>query len=155
MSYDSSKDTLAHIRRVNHLLLDFCMDLMRRAQVHDNSKLLPPEKEIFDEYTPLLAGSTYGTPEYTELLKGLGKALEHHYMNNSHHPEHYPIGGVSDMTLMDVVEMFFDWKAASERHNSGDIMKSIEHNKKRFGIDDQLASIFENTAVEMFGDAKE
>lgn len=148
--YDSTADTLRHIRRVNHLILDFCMEMMRRAQVHDNSKLNSPEKELFDEYTPKLAESSYGTPEYKKLLDGLGVALRHHYENNSHHPEHYPIGGVSDMTLMDIVEMFFDWKAASERHNNGDIMKSIEINMGRFGISKELTLIFENTARELF-----
>jgi hypothetical protein len=56
---------------------------------------------------------------------------------------------VNAMSLLDVVEMFCDWKAAGERHADGSIMRSIEINKKRFGITDQLASIFENTAKEM------
>jgi hypothetical protein len=50
------------------------------------------------------------------------------------------------MTLMDVVEMFFDWMAAVERHDNGDINRSIEINKDRFGYDDMIASIFRNTA---------
>jgi len=38
-----------------------------------------------------------------------------------------------------------DWKAASVRHNDGNILKSIEHNRTRFGIDSQLADILVNT----------
>jgi len=31
------------------------------------------------------------------------------------------------------------------RHNDGDIMKSIEINKERFGLSDQLAQILRNS----------
>ena len=58
----------------------------------DNSKLESPEKELFDEYTPKLKDCTYGSDEYKEFLKGLKVALDHHYANNSHHPEHYENG---------------------------------------------------------------
>ena len=53
------------------------------------------------------------------------------------------------MSLIDLVEMLADWKAASLRHADGDIIKSLEINKKRFGISDQLAEMFENTVREM------
>lgn len=143
--YDSTADTLKHIKRVNELLSGAAMELLRRGNVHDNSKLESPEKELFDRYTPLLAGSTYGSPEYMGYLEHLKDALGHHYAHNSHHPEHY-IDGVDDMDLFDIIEMFFDWKAASERHDDGDIYKSIKLNRKRFAMSKQLANIFENTA---------
>jgi len=50
------------------------------------------------------------------------------------------------MNLIDLMEMFFDWLSATKRHNDGDIKKSIEINKSRFGYDDLLANIFRNTA---------
>ena len=50
------------------------------------------------------------------------------------------------MDLFDLIEMFFDWKAATERHNDGDINKSIEINKERFKMSDQICDIFKNTA---------
>ena len=68
---------------------------------------------------------------------------------NRHHPEHHK-NGIDDMTLPDILEMFADWKASSERQNSGNILKSIEHNSGRFNINPQLVKIFENTALEMF-----
>lgn len=43
--------------------------------------------------------------------------------------------------------MFIDWKAATERHADGDIIKSIEINKNRFKISDQLIKILLNTVV--------
>ncbi len=54
------------------------------------------------------------------------------------------------MTLIDLIEMLVDWKAASERHNDGNILKSIEKNSSRFNMGVQLCRIFENTAKELF-----
>jgi len=145
MEYDSKADTLLHIKRVNQLMTEAASELIRRANVHDSSKLESPEKELFDEYTPKLKDCTYGSDEYKEFLKGLKVALDHHYKNNSHHPEHYE-NGVNDFDLFDLIEMFLDWKAATERHADGNIMKSIEINKIRFGLSDQICEIMKNTA---------
>lgn len=143
--YDSKTDTLLHIKRVAQLLTEASSELIRRANVHDNSKLNSPEKEYFDEYTPKLAGSTYGSDEYKSFLKELKVGLDHHYANNSHHPEHYE-NGVNGFDLFDLIEMFFDWKAAGERHDNGNIYKSIQINKDRFKLSDQVCDIFSNTA---------
>lgn len=143
--YDSTVDTLKHIKRVAQLLTEAASELIRRANVHDNSKLEAPEKEIFDEMTPKLKGSTYGSDEYKGFLLEMQEALNHHYAKNSHHPEHYK-NGVDGMDLFDLIEMFFDWKAAGERHADGNIFKSILVNKDRFKMSDQLVSIFRNTA---------
>ena len=148
MKYDSTKDTLLHIKRVNELLLQFTKEIIDRAIQHDNSKLQEPEKPLFDKMTPLLKGLTYGSDDYKKALDELKPALDHHYANNSHHPEHYK-NGIDDFTLVDLVEMFIDWKAASERHDDGDIFRSIEINKNRFGISEQLCKIFKNTAAKM------
>lgn len=148
MTYDSTVDTLLHIKRVNQLLTEAASELLRRAAVHDDSKLKSPEKELFDEYTSKLKGCTYGSDEYKEFLAGLKVALDHHYENNSHHPEHYQ-NGVNGFDLFDLLEMFVDWCAATERHADGDIMKSIEINKTRFNLSDQVCDIFRNT-VERF-----
>jgi len=148
MQYDSKADTLQHIKRVNELLLTAVSELLNRAGKHDSSKLESPEKELFDEYTPKLKNCTYGSDEYKEFLKGLKVALDHHYENNSHHPEHYE-NGVNGFDLFDLVEMLFDWKAATERHADGDIRKSIEINKERFKISEQLCDILRNTVNRM------
>lgn len=147
-NYDSQADTLLHIKRVNQLLTEGASELIRRANVHDNSKLKSPEKELFDEYTPMLKKATYGSDEYKGFLKGLKVALDHHYANNSHHPEHYK-NGVNGFDLFDLMEMFFDWKAATERMDSGNIYKSIDLNRERFEISDQICDIFINTAKKL------
>ena len=143
--YSSTEDTLKHIKRVAELLTLAATELIRRANCHDNSKLQYPEKELFDEFTPKLAGCTYGSHEYKQFLLELKPALDNHYKNNSHHPEHYP-DGMNGFDLFDLIEMFFDWKAATERHNDGNIYKSIKINKDRFGYPDMIENIFRNTA---------
>jgi hypothetical protein len=86
--------------------------------------------------------------EYKSYLTGMGEALKHHYAHNSHHPEHYE-DGIAGMSLLDLVEMLCDWKAATERHADGDLRRSIEQNQERFGYSDELRSILENTAREL------
>lgn len=142
-------DTLRHIERVRNLLNICIVELLRRSELHDQSKLEHPEVAAFTQYTPQLAKSTYGSPEYQQFLEAMKPTLQHHYANNRHHPEHYK-NGVDDMNLIDVMEMLCDWKAASERHNDGNIRKSIEVNANRFGLSPQLVKILENTADILF-----
>jgi hypothetical protein len=142
--YDSRQDTLQHIEQVRIFLARVFDDLMSRAIYHDASKLKSPEKEVFDEFTPKLKASTYGSEEYEGCLQAMGEALKHHYAKNSHHPEHWP-NGIRDMSLVDLLEMLCDWKAATLRHANGDIRRSIEQNQQRFGYSDELKGILLNT----------
>jgi hypothetical protein len=87
--YDSTQETLDHIEMVQEFGGRVLINLNDRFTNHDYSKLHPPEKEVFDKYTPKLTGSTYGSDEYKGFLKGMGVALDHHYAENSHHPEHH------------------------------------------------------------------
>lgn len=144
MSYDSRPETIAHIERVAELLAQVERDLCTRGENHDASKLVDPELDTFNEYTPKLKNSTYGTDEYKGYLEGMGAGLRHHYEHNRHHPEHFP-NGINDMTLMDLVEMLADWKAATERHADGDVARSLDIQKGRFGISDQLHQVLHNT----------
>lgn len=145
--YDSAPDTLAHIQRVRELLFDVRENLFRRGIVHDASKLREPEKAAFDRASSL-RHLTYGSPEYAQSKAALGDALAHHYAINSHHPEHHP-NGVADMSLLDLLEMLVDWRAATERHADGDLGRSLAINRTRFGINDQLAAVLHRTAVEL------
>jgi len=145
MIYDSTADTLLHIKRVNELLIFAALELLKRAQVHDKSKLESPEKELFDELTPILKDLTFGSNEYQESLDRLKPALDHHYANNSHHPQYYE-NGIDGMDLFDILEMYIDWVAAGERTKGGNIRASIEINKHRFKMSDQLINIFRNTS---------
>lgn len=156
MSYDSRPETLAHIERVRELLAQVGQELERRGLDHDASKLVDPELETFNEYTPKLKNSTYGSDEYKGFLEGMGAGLRHHYEQNRHHPEHFA-NGIHGMTLIDLIEMLADWKAATERHADGDLARSLRLQKDRFGISDQLSSVLGNTAVALgwVGDSSE
>lgn len=138
-------ETLRHIEKVRELLNIFVGKLIARGFDHDRLKLESPEVEIFTEYTPKLADTTYGSDEYKHFLEQMKPALEHHYANYRHHPEHFK-KGINDMTLVDIVEMFCDWKASSMRHHDGNLLKSIDVNAARFSMTPQLRQIFVNTA---------
>ncbi len=186
----TNADTSRHIRTVGKVIHLFVKELLDRIDRHDQSKLASPEVELFTEFTPKLAGSTYGSEEYEGFRKAMGPALEHHYAKNDHHPEHFQVpdtaeikqlasdieelrdlerglplnvadrlverlendlkvlrSTVNEMNLLQLLEMFCDWKAATLRHNNGNLRTSIKHNAGRFGMAKQLEAIFENTAA--------
>lgn len=150
MAKGSSKEsTLEHKRMITELMNTVVIDLLERAMVHDNAKMEDPELALFDEYTPKLGKSTFGSEEYKSFLKDLQPALDHHYARYRHHPEHFP-EGCKDMNLLDVVEMLVDWKAASLRHNDGNILKSLELNRTRFGLDKVSLYDLMVNSIEMF-----
>lgn len=149
MTYDSTAETLKHSLRVGALMGAAIKELTDRSVRHDLSKTEDPELGVFNEYTPKLKHSTYGSDEYKGFLDAMGDGLRHHYAANRHHPEHFTTG-VDGMTLVDLLEMLADWKAATERHADGDLAKSLEIQKGRFEMSDQLATILRNTA-EHFG----
>lgn len=147
----SNMETVKHIHTVRKNIYTMIEELDHRARNHDNSKLESPEQEIFGENYEGLGKTEYGSPEYAELLKKVQPALDHHYANNRHHPQHWP-NGIDDMTLLDLCEMLADWRAATARNKNGNIRKSIEHNAVRFNMSPQLTQIFENTVRELFRD---
>lgn len=141
-------ETQKHIDKVRKYLRFFTDKLTNRGEQHDAAKLETPEVELFAEHTENLANLEYGSEEYKQELIALKPALDHHYAIYRHHPEHFP-NGINDMNLIDLVEMMADWKASSERHNSGNLLKSIEINAQRFSISEQLTQILINTAEMM------
>jgi hypothetical protein len=140
--------TYEHIHAVHGLLVEVMLQLSNRILTHDKSKLLPPEVSTFVEFTSKLKGSTYGSPEYKQFLAEMKPALDHHYANNRHHPEHFT-GGIDDMTLIDLIEMLVDWLAATRRHDDGDIYKPIKLNTERFNMSPQLVKILTNTVKDL------
>ena len=76
------------------------------------------------------------------LVREAWPGLQHHYRHNAHHPEHYE-DGVAGMDLLDLVEMFCDWKAASERNPKDGVR--LDHNARVYAIAPQLAQVLANT----------
>ncbi len=136
---------MQHISDVRNNIGRFIQLLLDRAAQHDLSKLASPEVEAFTEHTDKLASSDYGSKEYEDRRKlHMGEAIQHHYALNRHHPEHFK-NGIEDMNIIDMLEMFCDWEAASKRHNTGNLRRSIEINADRFRMSPQLVKIFENS----------
>lgn len=138
-------ETQKHIEAVRKYIRFMIDKIDMRGVKHDASKLESPEVEVFAEYTPKLNSTTFGSEEYNQNLDYMKSALDHHYASNRHHPEHF-VNGINDMTLIDVLEMFCDWKASTLRHNDGNLLKSIETNAERFNMEGQLKQILINTA---------
>lgn len=176
--YDSTIETQNHIGEVRGRLARVIASLANRALVHDASKLVEPEKAVFDEFTPKLRDITYGSTEYHDTLRKMHPAIEHHNRHNRHHPEfHCPLecilcfAAIPDnatkcpkcgngefgrpgptlarMNLIDLLEMLCDWKAATLRHADGDVRRSIEYNQGRFAYGDELKQILLNTLDEI------
>jgi len=137
--------TIKHIMDVQGFISIIVGELETRARFHDRSKLYSPEVETFDVYSKKLKGCTYNSEEYKQFLKGMKPALDHHYAENNHHPEHWE-NGIADMDLVDLTEMLCDWKAATLRHDDGDLIKSIEQNQKRFGYSNDIKKLLLKTA---------
>lgn len=145
MTYDSTADTLKHAQRVGELMTQPIRELVARSVCHDRSKTEDPELAVFDEFTPKLRASTYGSDEYKGYLAEMKVGLDHHYAANRHHPEHFETG-INGMTLVDLLEMLADWRAATERHADGSMDRSLTIQKERFAISDQLDAVLWNTA---------
>lgn len=146
--------THKHIARVRKLLGEAAIELIRRGDAHDSSKFLPIEleplarmQELIDKEGP----AQFGTEEYKRRTDMLGDMISHHRQNNSHHPEHYEfelggdcMHGINGMDLFDVVEMFFDWKAASERGEDSCMRLGAACDK--YKIEGPLRHVLYNTA---------
>jgi hypothetical protein len=136
--------TMRHIETVRNYLEAVIREFLNRSEEHDQSKLQSPEVEIFEVYTPKLRDCVYGSAEYKQYMAEMKPAIDHHNLHNRHHPEHFGDGMV-EMNLIDLLEMLCDWKAATLRHNTGDIRKSLEINQKRFGYSNDVKRLLTNT----------
>jgi len=121
------------------------MHLIYRGLIHDASKFTFKEARFFIPHFHKLKKSVYGTQSYSDLLKSVNPALDNHYKSNRHHPEFHP-GGMNNMNLLDIVEMFCDWRASTLKHKTGNIFKSIGVSKDRFNITGALYYVLYNTA---------
>jgi hypothetical protein len=149
MEYDSRADTLKHSLLVGELMGEVISELVYRSTQHDLSKTREPELSMLNAFVPKLSAVEFGSEEYRQILVEMGSGLQHHYEVNRHHPEHFP-QGISDMNLVDLIEMLADWKAETERGGKDALGESIAILKDRFEISDQLCQILRNTA-EDFG----
>lgn len=149
--YDSLKDYNAHLVLVKDILKLITKELEQRAEEHDLTKTKEPEKSCYDYFVPLLKKHKYGSPQYELIRKQMEEqGLKHHYQHNRHHPEYFT-NGINGMTLVDLVECFADWVAASQRSDTK-FDKSIGYNVKKFKVSPQLEEVLKNTWKVYFRD---
>jgi len=145
---DVMRETFSHVRRVGNLMLDIGQEINRRAMSHDDSKFSAEEFESFARETPGHREITYGSDEYRAALDRIRPVVNLHQKRNRHHPEYHD-GGVCDMTLIDLIEMLADWKAAGERHADGSIVRSIEICADRFDLSAEMTRLLQLTAASL------
>jgi hypothetical protein len=121
-----------HIELVRERLINLAHQLEERAQLHDLSKFQEDEFGGFVEINQVARQFPYGSAEYMESIKN-NNAVALHYSRNSHHPE-YHAGGVSDMGLLDLIEMVADWGAASEAYGQTSFEDALKKQTERFKL---------------------
>lgn len=122
----------------------FLHAIHQRCLTHDQSKLVAPEVQTFTDMTAKLGKAEYGSAEYKGFLRDMKPALDNHYAENRHHPEHFR-DGLEGMHLIDVLEMLCDWAASSLRTKDGHILKSLAFQKERFGMSGALGEVLQKT----------
>jgi Family of unknown function (DUF5662) len=138
------KDYIQHIQWLMEGMCWIQSQLMLRMLTHDRTKIEADELDAYAEIVPHFKDFEYGTEEHEAHGNKLEGAWTHHTSHNKHHVEHFEQGMV-DMTLIDIIEMVCDWRAASLRSGSFDYKRSLEIAKKSNSIPSMLAQIIENT----------
>jgi hypothetical protein len=137
-----------HKSKVKRLVDTIIADLSLRGIVHDNSKFDKDELLLNIKYGKKSMACKFGSKKYLYYREKSKRASESHYKKkkNRHHPEHFK-DGINGMTLVDIMEMVLDWRAATENHRVPTSLNvSIEMARKKYSIDDQLVKIIYNTA---------
>lgn len=137
-----------HISRVRRHINTFIQLLIRRAENHDKSKLEEPELSWWKEMDKE-PRYPYGSEEYKQKIKRWNKVFKHHYQYNRHHPEYYEYG-VSEMTLIDIVEMMCDWLGYKDTTTVTEALKVCDEQMARYDISEELRQIIFNTLLRYY-----
>lgn len=137
-----------HISRVRKHINTFVQLLLKRAINHDKSKLEEPEISWWKEMDKE-PRYPYGSEEYKQKIKRWDKVFKHHYKYNRHHPEHYDYG-VSEMTLVDIVEMMCDWLGYKDTITISEALKVCDEQMRRYNIPDGIRQIIFNTLLRYY-----
>ncbi|NQT57707.1 MAG: hypothetical protein HQ557_01870 [Bacteroidetes bacterium] len=128
------RDNSAFFEKIGRIV----QNLSFRASIHDYSKLLnKTEFDCFSEHGLKLSQTTWGTPEWDELIKIIEPVTEQHYSVNRHHVEYFS-DGISGMDAIDVIELFADWFARSGGDVSEDLMEKW---LKTYHLSNQFGSV--------------
>lgn len=145
---DTEEYIKGHISRVRKHINTFVQLLLKRAINHDKSKLEEPEISWWKEMDKE-PRYPYGSEEYKQKIKRWDKVFKHHYKYNRHHPEHYEYG-VSEMTLVDIVEMMCDWLGYKDIITISEALKVCDEQMRRYNIPDGIRQIIFNTLLRYY-----
>lgn len=113
---------------IEHNKYDLAIELIKRCSVHDNSKF---SKDEMESLIKIEDKSDFKDPNV--LLSNVKKeAIEIHWKNNSHHPEHF--NNIYDMSDLDLMEMACDCFARSLQYNTDflDFINKRQENRFKF-----------------------
>ncbi len=99
---------------------DLGIELLKRAAVHDNSKLEDKELYLLSRLNDRIEAFT--DPDY-RLNDTQKEIIEEHWRKNRHHPEYFE--DYNEMTELDILEMCCDWSARSSQYGT-DLMEFVK-----------------------------
>ena len=100
--------------------------LLRRAVVHDNSKLDAAEIASFSKIADSIGALK---DENSEMSESVRNRVMRHWSANRHHPEYFANPSV-EMTKLDKLEMACDWYARSKQYGT-DLLKFADVQQER------------------------
>jgi len=146
--FDFLCDTILHVSEVSENLECFLSELKKRGYAHDRSKFKELEFDAFVSTRDKFKKANYGSKEYKECVDIVKPAVDSHYKKNRHHTGFHK-DGINDMTLIDIIEMICDWRAASRRSPDKKFEDTLDYAYNKYGIDKQLQRIINNTFKSM------
>ena len=144
--FDFLCETILHVSEVSENIETIASELRKRGIAHDRTKFQSLEFDAFVSTRDKFKKANYGTPEYQECVDIVKPAVDHHHANNKHHTG-FHANGINDMTLVDIVEMIADWKAAERRSPDKKLVDTLDYAFSKYGIGVQLGRILKNTML--------
>lgn len=143
------KRILTHRLYLFIYMTKLALKIFWRGVIHDRDKFHSVQIKAAMKANHLLKGLKFGTPEYKKVMNSVGFSVKYHQSRNSHHPEHY--GSYGCMSLLDLIEMFLDWQAATNAYKNrmeGKMNEVLSIQKERYGLSDEVIKIFKTLYYE-------
>lgn len=150
---NTTKSIRNHKRNVRKRMLFIADEIIKRADMHDDSKLDYPELGWLVAMDKE-GRAPYGSEAYFEKMKRWDCFFKHHYRENTHHPDHYD-DKTYGMNIIDIVEMMCDVISYFDELESTKAFEIIDEQAERFGLSEELASILKATLTTYFAYIKD
>lgn len=113
--------------------VELAEELRAKAIIHDNSKIL--DRNEFKALIGIINDKSCLQNSSAKLSTLKQDAIELHWENNSHHPEHFE--SIYDMSKLDKIEMVCDWAARSIQYKTdlADFFEKRQESRFHFPLD--------------------